>query len=69
MTYIKGKELQPLGKVADLVGIGIELLGLVQEQLDSFGHGRLIVDQLAHRESIVDRSAEIGMVRLIHRRE
>ena len=67
MTYIKGKKLQPLSKVTDLVGSGIDLLGLVQKQLDSLGDGRLILDQLAHGEGIVDRSAEIGMVRLVHR--
>jgi hypothetical protein len=68
-TYIESKELQPLCKVADLVRVGEQLFSLIKEDFDTFRDAWLILDQLTHGKSVVNRSSQIGVVSFVGRRE
>lgn len=54
---VKGEELQPLTEVAALPSLGKHILGFVEPVCECGANERLVVDERAHGEGIVDASA------------
>jgi hypothetical protein len=55
--YIKGEELQPLTEVAALASLRKHVLCLVKPVCECRADERLVVDERAHGECVVDASA------------
>jgi hypothetical protein len=66
---IKCEKLQPLAKVTAVARMREHLIGLVEPVCEGGIDQRLVVDERAHRESIVDASAILCVEVLVGRRE
>lgn len=68
-THIKREKLKPLCKVTHSVWRSKQSFRLIQKDLDGFSDAWFVLDQLTHGECIVDRSAQVCMIRLVNRGE
>lgn len=66
---VKGVELQPADKVTAGGVVGIEALGLFEEQLDGVVHERLVLHQRRHGEGRVHAPPQLRVEPVVRRAE